>query len=154
VLWAALRPARSAGLVTGRFSDLARRVAAAAARLADRRSIRDQRQCTATAPGQRLVWLAGEAVCAVPDVAAIWPRPATTAPFYGGDAGTFPVRLADGHDVVLIRGRSFAPLGRLRAWLRGRPWRSPGVTLGRVLFHLERYGVAAPRLLAFGQRLA
>src|SRR5205823_100413 len=41
----------------------------------------------------------------------------------------------------------------LVAWLRGRPWRSPGVTLGRVLFHLERYGLPAPRLLAFGQQL-
>ena len=37
--------------------------------------------------------------------------------------------------------------------MRGRPWRSPGATLGRVLFHLERYGLPAPRLLAFGQRL-
>ena len=35
----------------------------------------------------------------------------------------------------------------------GKTWRSPGVTIGRLLFHLERYGIPAPRLLAFGQRL-
>jgi hypothetical protein len=151
VLFAALRPARQAGTVRGRFADLARRVVAAADRLRGRRSIRDQRQA---APGdQRLVWVAGEAVCAVPDVAAGWPTPAVGAPFYDSEPGTVATRLADGRAAHLIRGRSVAPLGRLAARLRGRPWRSPGVTLGRVLFHLERYGVPAPRLLAFGQRL-
>src|SRR5581483_10213134 len=62
------------------------------------------------------------------------------------------IHLPDGREAYLTRGRSFSPVGRLRAWLRGRPWRSPGVTLGRVLFHLERYGIPAPRLFAFGQR--
>ena len=153
VLRAALGPARAAGLVTGRFSDLARQVNAGAARLRDRRSIRDQRQPTVTAPPQRLVWVAGEAVCAVPDVAAIWSRDAIVPPFYGCIPGELRVTLSDGRGAHLIRGRSLAPLARLSAKLRGRPWRSPGVTLGRVLFHLERYGVPAPRLLAFGQRL-
>ena len=118
-----------------------------------RRSVRDQLQPAGTGPDQRLVWLAGEAVCAVPDVAANWPTPAVCPPFYDGPPGTFAVTLPDGRPAVLVRGRSVAPLGRLRVWLRGRPWRSPGVTLGRVLFHLERYGVPAPRLYAFGQRL-
>lgn len=118
-----------------------------------RRSVRDQLQPAGTGPDQRLVWLAGEAVCAVPDVAADWPTPAVCPPYYDAPSGTFAVTLSDGRPAVLVRGRSVAPLGRLRAWLRGRPWRSPGVTLGRVLFHLERYGVPAPRLYAFGQRL-
>lgn len=131
--------------------------AAAVERLAvparKRRSVRDQRQPTVTGIDQRLVWLAGEAVCAVPDVAASWPRPAVCAPFYGNPAGTCRVALADGRPAELVTGTTVAPLARLRAWLRGRPWRSPGATLGRVLFHLERYGLPAPRLLAFGQRL-
>ena len=38
------------------------------------------------------------------------------------------------------------------AKVRGRVWRSSGATLGRILFHLERYGIPAPRLFAFGQR--
>jgi tRNA A-37 threonylcarbamoyl transferase component Bud32 len=117
-----------------------------------RRSVRDQRQPVATTAGQRLVWLAGEAVCAVPDVAATWPRPAACTPFYGEAPSARRLRLPDGRLAELIRGRSSAPLGRFVAWLRGRPWRSPGATLGRVLFHLDRYGLPAPRLYAFGQR--
>lgn len=152
VLWAALRPARQSGLVSGRLANLARQVAILAEALCRRRSIRDQRQSAVTAPDQRLVWLDGEAVCAVPDVAAVWPDPATVFPYYHGEPGALTIELPDGRAAHLIRGRSLAPLGRLRAWFRGRPWRSPGVTLGRLLFHLERYGIPAPRLFAFGQR--
>lgn len=123
----------------------------AAARHAKRRSVRDQLQ--PGAPGQRLVWLAGEAVCAIPEIAALWPRPADGAPFYGfGPGGVLGVRIGE-TSAVLVRGRTTAPLGRLRAWLRAAPWRSEGVTIGRVLFHLQRYGVPAPRLLAFGHKL-
>jgi tRNA A-37 threonylcarbamoyl transferase component Bud32 len=123
---------------------------AAAAR--SRRSVRDQRQPVTTTASQRLIWLAGEAVCAVPGVAARWPRPAVRAPFYGGPAGTRRVTLPDGRPAELVCGTSVAPWGRFVARLRGRPWRSPGATLGRVLFHLERYGLPAPQLYAFGQR--
>ena len=123
----------------------------AAERHAKRRTVRDQLQPTANA--QRLVWLAGETVCAISEVAAVWPRPAVAPPFYGdGPAGASRVRVA-GRDAVLVRGQAFAPVGRVRAWMRAMPWRSPGVTAGRVLFHLARYGVPAPRLLAFGQKL-
>ena len=148
VLRAALH---STGLRRGEFADIARRIARETSRRAGRRSIRDQ--CQGIAAHQRLVWLAGEAVCAVPEVAAIWPLPAATSPFYGEEPGVLTIRLLDGRVGHLIRGRSFDPMGRFQAWFRGRPWRSPGVTLGRLLFHLERYGVPAPRLLAFGQRL-
>jgi tRNA A-37 threonylcarbamoyl transferase component Bud32 len=123
-----------------------------AARHANRRSVRDQLQLN-EGNAQRLVWLAGEAVCAVPEIAAQWPRLAIAPPFYGfGPDGASQVRFA-GRDAILVRGRCSAPLGRFRARLRSMPWRSPGVTIGRVLFHLERYGVPAPRLFAFGQRL-
>src|SRR5206468_3061726 len=73
VLRAALAPARASGVVTGRFSDLVRRAGAQAERFRDRRSIRDQRQ-PAVIASQRLVWVAGEAVCAIPEVAATWPK--------------------------------------------------------------------------------
>lgn len=152
VLWTALAPARGAGVIVGRFSALARQVEALAARFRDRRSLRDQWQCGVADRPQRLVWLAGEAVCAVPEAVAAWPQDPISPPFYGGRPGTFDVQFA-GRPAVLVRGRSWAPLGRLLARLKGRPWRSPGATLGRVLFHLERYGIPAPRLLAFGQRL-
>lgn len=123
----------------------------AAAKHATRRSVRDQLQ--PRAGEQRLVWLAGEAVCAVPEVAAAWPSPAVAAPFYDSPPGAIRLQIA-GRDAVLVRGREFAPLGRFRAWLKATPYRSAGANVGRVLFHLERYGVPAPRLLAFGQRLA
>jgi tRNA A-37 threonylcarbamoyl transferase component Bud32 len=122
----------------------------ATVRHTQRRSVRDQLQSGAVQ--QRLVWLAGEVVCAVPPVAAVWPRPVVAPPFYdGGPPGRSNIRFA-GRDAVLVRGRTRAPLGRLRAWLRAAPWRSPGATIGRTLFHLARYGVPAPQLLAFGQR--
>jgi hypothetical protein len=38
------------------------------------------------------------------------------------------------------------------AMTRGKSWRSNELKLARVLFHLERHGIAAPRLLAYGQR--
>lgn len=125
-------------------------VARGAAKHARRRSVRDQLQ--PRAGEQRLVWLAGEAVCAVPEVAAAWPSPAVAAPFYDAPPGATRLQIA-GRDAVLVRGREFAPLGRLRAWLKATPYRSAGAHVGRVLFHLERYGVPGPRLLAFGQRL-
>jgi tRNA A-37 threonylcarbamoyl transferase component Bud32 len=152
-LWAYRRVTRRHGAVVPSFAELVRRVLRESARLAGRRSIRDQRQPAAS--GQRLVWLAGEAVCAIPDVAAVWPTAAVAPPFYPDeppDGRGVTIRLPDGRPGLLTRFRSFAPLGRLSAWFRGRPWRSPGATLGRVLFHLERYGIPAPRLLAFGQR--
>jgi tRNA A-37 threonylcarbamoyl transferase component Bud32 len=131
---------------------LPEKVLQAAARHANRRSVQDQLQSVG-GDAQRLVWLAGEAVCAVPEIAARWPRLAIAPPFYGfGPDGASQVRFA-GRDAVLVRGRTSAALGRFRARLRSAPWRSPGVTIGRVLFHLERYGVPAPRLFAFGQRL-
>ena len=131
-------------------ADFVARVQRAAERHATRRSVRDQLQPAVAS--QSLVWLAGEAVCAIPEMAADWPEPAVTPPFYGGGpAGAIRVRVA-GRDAVLVRGRAFAPFGRLRAWARAAPWRSEGATIGRVLFHLQRYGLQAPKLLAFGQR--
>jgi len=144
---------RSAGMAQNPVALYAPVILGEAAVARERRSVRDQRQPVVTGAGQRLVWLAGEAVCAVPAVAAAWPRPAMCAPFYGEPAGTRRVTLHDGRTGELVSGTSVAPFARLRAWLRGRPWRSAGATLGRVLFHLERYGLPAPRLLAFGQRL-
>ena len=151
-LWAYCRVARRHGLDMPRFAVFARDVVRLAERQARRRSIRDQRQYAVT-PSQRLVWLAGEAVCAIPEVAASWPSPAVCRPFYDEPpAAPHAVRLNDGRPAILTRFRTRDPLGQLLAVVRSRPWRSPGATVGRVLFHLERYGIPAPKLLAFGQR--
>ncbi len=114
-----------------------------------RSSVRDQQ----TGPPVRLVWLAGEAVCATPAAAAAWPVPVDAAPFYSDrPPGTETVSLTDGSSARLIRYRTTAVVGRLIARLRERPWRSPGAEAGRVLAHLARHGIPGPTLLGFGQR--
>lgn len=128
-------------------------------RLADsvrnRRSLRDQRMGATSA--QRLVWLAGEAACVVPELADSWPNPADGEPFYSDKPAHFlcmdTIDISNGQRCCLVRDRSSAPLSRLIARLRGKLYRSQGLVLSRVLFHLDRYGVPVPRILAFGQKL-
>lgn len=136
--------------------ELATLIVRLAAGRSRRSSVRDQGR--PTPPGQRLVWLAGEAVCALPEVATAWPRPAAAAPFYvAGEVAAAveeAVTLPGGRRATLTRFRTADPLGRALAALRERPWRSPGALAARVLFHLDRHAIPAARLLAFGQRFA
>lgn len=150
VLWAYRRVCRRSGLSLPRFSELARSIRAEASRIANRRSIRDQRE--AAPCDQRLVWVADEAVCAIPEIAAIWPQPAVSPPFYSCSPGTIQIQLADGRTARLTRGRSFAPFARMLAAIRGKSWRSPAMTMARESFQRERSGGPGPRLYAFGQR--
>lgn len=139
-----LRPRRP-----GDFAAFVRAVAGQSVGLRGRSSARDQR----LPPAPRLIWLAGEQVCVVPELADLWPVPAACPPFYLDSPTpeewvTFP----DGRRALLTRFSTFDPLGRMVAAVRERPWRSPAATAARVLFHLRRHGVPAPNLLAFGQR--
>ena len=156
-LWAYLRTVRAHRRAGPRFGAFARAVRSHMPKQAGRSSVRDQRP---PAVPQRLVWLAGtEEAVAVPELAAVWPTPAAVAPFYPDPSDDHPgpaqewVTFPDGRRGLLRRFTSVDPVGRLGAVLRGRPWRSPGATAARVLFHLERHGVPGPRLLGFGQRL-
>jgi tRNA A-37 threonylcarbamoyl transferase component Bud32 len=154
VLAAYRRAMAARGVELPRLRDLAEEVVRLAARRQRKSSVRDQGLPTES---QRLVWLAGEQVCATPEVAATWPTPAVTAPFYADDAATLAeegVTLPGGRAATLTRCRTRDTAGRVVAALRERPWRSPGATAGRVLFHLARHGIPAPQLLAFGQRLS
>lgn len=151
MLWAYARVCRRSGMKLSRFSQLARMLNTESNRIADRRSFRDQRE--AAIADQRLVWLADEAVCAIPGIAAIWPKPAIVPPFYSCPSGTINIQLADGRPATLVRGRSFAPLARFLAAIRGKSWRSRGMAIARDLFQRERYGQPGPKLYAFGQRL-
>jgi aminoglycoside phosphotransferase (APT) family kinase protein len=133
----------------GKFKAFVRSITGQSARLRGRSSARDQR----LPPAPRLVWLAGEQVCVVPELADLWPVPAVGPPFYLDSPTpeewvTFP----GGRRALLTRFSTVDPLGRLGAAVRERPWRSPAATAARVLFHLRRHGVPAPNLLAFGQR--
>ena len=71
-LWAYSRVARKSGGAMPRFSKTLREIERLSKRSSKRRSIRDQRQSTVTGLDQRLVWVTEEAVCAVPEIAAIW----------------------------------------------------------------------------------
>ncbi len=129
-----------------RFGELARWIRTEARRLGRRSSVRDQLK--PAGPAQRLVWLAGEAACVIPELADGWPDPADGRPFYDP-----PTAGEDYNGAVLVRWHTSDPLGRLRAAVRERPWRSPAAVAARVLFHLARFDIPAPRLLAFGQKL-
>jgi tRNA A-37 threonylcarbamoyl transferase component Bud32 len=158
VLWAYRRACRRLGRpVPNRFGFMAKSVNAAAKRRQNRSSVRTQR--TTTDLRQRLVWVAGEAVVAIPEVAAEWPTPAECPPFYPASPVVTPphgkrerVTLPCGRSAVLVRFHTVDPVGRMVSVVRERPWRSPAATAARVLFHLQRHGLPAPRLLAFGQR--
>jgi hypothetical protein len=157
-LWAYRRACRRLGRpVPYRFGSMAKAVHAAAERRQSRSSVRTQRHTTDLR--QRLVWVAGEAVVAIPEVAAEWPTPAECSPFYPPSPAVTPphgkrerVTLPGGRSAVLVRFHTVDPVGRMVAVVRERPWRSPAATAARVLFHLQRHGLPAPRLLAFGQR--
>ena len=76
---------------------------------------------------QRLVWLAGETVCVIPEMVKHWPRPVDGEPFYTGHVGTESLMLSN-RDLLLTRFVSDSPLSRAVAWTRGKPWRSPAAT--------------------------
>lgn len=142
-----------------RFSMYAKTILAEVRAMQHRPSVVDQRQPRRTGREQKLVWLAGEEVCAVPEIAAIWPTPAVCGPFYPmvreavHDGQSIAIRLPESRSCTLVRFRSTNPLARIAAKIRGRSWRSHAAKLARMLFTLERLGVEVPSLLAFGQRM-
>lgn len=137
------------------FCELAKSVRSQAGGRLGKSSVRDQ-QCQPVRP-QRLVWLADEAACVIPELADAWPRPADGEPFYLSRREKLPpqewIELANGQHGRLLRFRERCRLGRFCADLRGKSWRSQAAKLSRILFHLERHRIVAPRLLGFGQKL-
>jgi tRNA A-37 threonylcarbamoyl transferase component Bud32 len=138
--------------------DAARRVRNQARRLQRRRYIREMQRDPLPHGAQELIWLDGEALCVTPEFRATWPGPpswlsAADLPT-GRTSGVVrsSVRLPVAKPAALIRRRHSQPLRWLWAWLRRRPLTSPEVHQAAILFRLQRYGVGAPRLLAFGQR--
>lgn len=162
MLWAyrrAVRMTRGTPADTPKFSAFVREIAYHARRVAGRSSARAQRQPASHETPQRLRWLAGEAVVVTPELTGLWPKPAVREPFYPATPTPTPpgghrewVTFPGGRRAVLVRFHTVARFGRLLAALRERPWRSPAAVASRVLFHLQRHGIPAPKLLAFGQR--
>jgi hypothetical protein len=116
--------------------------------LAQRPGVRSQRL---PAVVQELVRIEGETVCAIPAVATELAAPNSIVRLYdlANHGGTIAV---NGRTAVLHVCRRHLPFARWLAALRGRAWRSAELRVARLLFHLERHGIPAPRLLAYGQR--
>lgn len=147
-----------------RKAALWRRTCWESSRLGRRRRIRDLRRDPVPAADQSVLWLDGEAFCATPDFAAALgghvPRTwdASSAPPTAGTVVAHQTEIRGrtitvaGRRAVLARRREFRPARALWFALGGRRWTSPEIDRAGVLFRLGRYGVAAPRPLAFGQR--
>jgi len=134
-------------------------VAAQALRLRRHRHIAEKRQ--ATLPLQRHEWrcVEGPALCVTAGAGEAWldrtpgwlsldhqPEPPSgavsrrwiPAPGFGR--------------ALLVRRKSRSTISDLWAWLRARPLTTPEERQASLLFRLQRHAVAAPRVLAMGQR--
>jgi len=121
-----------------------------AARLAKRPSIR--RQLSSSHAEQELVRINGETVCAIPEVAKELDQPDVIDSLYDSTNVGKEFRFRSGRSGVLQVARYRIPIQKWLAKLRGKNWRSPELRTARLLFHLERHGILAPKLLAYGQQ--
>ena len=134
------------------FALLARKIEIESATLRTRAAIRDQRQPLLPTNSQRLVWLDGEALCVIPELAEDFQKPILCHMINNPSLHRQWLVFAGSRAGQLEVHRYRLSLGRGWARLRGRPWRSPELRRARLLFHLERHHVMVPQLLAFGQR--
>jgi tRNA A-37 threonylcarbamoyl transferase component Bud32 len=133
--------------------ELSRAVARRADELARRPGIRSQRTPVAAGLSQELVRIGGETVCAIPAVAGELGSADAIDSLYRPAHDGHRVPFAGRRSGVLRVRRYSSPFGRLWAALRGRAWRSSELKLARLLFHLERHEIPAPKLLAYGQKV-
>jgi heptose I phosphotransferase len=138
---------------------LLRRVAAEARRLLARRHIREKQQ-PALPPDAVQDWvrLEGEALCVTSAVRRIWPAPALQElsldrqPAAPGAVARRWLAPPGAPRALLVRRFCRRPLALLWSWLRGKPLASPERRQAALLLRLQRHAVAAPRVLAMGQR--
>jgi hypothetical protein len=100
---------------------------------------------------QELVRIDGETVCVIPAIAREINHPEVIASLYDPASNGRTFRFRDGRSGILTVSRYRSPLSRWLAAIRGKSWRSRELRTARLLFHLERYAIKAPRLLAYGQ---
>jgi Lipopolysaccharide kinase (Kdo/WaaP) family len=132
-------------------ADFAVEVARLAAVIAKRPGIRAQRIRRTSEITQELIRIDGETVCAIPAVAPALDDPAAIALLYDPRRHGATVRVA-GRAGVLRIGQYRWSFGRWLAGVRGKAWRAPELRAARMLFHLQRNGIGAPALLAYGQQ--
>lgn len=101
---------------------------------------------------QELIRINGEKVCAIPAIADELHHPEMIESLYdpANQGRRFRFHSFDRASLTVSRYRLNA--SRIIAALRGKSWRSPELKLARMLFHLERFGIRGPRLLAYGQQ--
>jgi hypothetical protein len=126
------------------------------ARLLERRRFREMRQPPLAVGVQNLIWLDGDALVVtrefreelggrVPDWLRSPPAPARNA------VRRETITLLGERPAHFVTRWASRPWRWLLGWLR-RPPVAPELESMNILFRLQRYGVAVPRLLAAGQR--
>ncbi len=135
------------------------RILAEARQLGKRRHIREKCQLAlSTQEVQDWVRLEGEALCVRSALLRQWPD--TTLRKLSMDCQPVPLApvarrwliLPGLPCALLVRRRSWRLLARLKSWLHGVPPSSPELRQAALLLRLQRHAVAAPRVLAMGQR--
>jgi tRNA A-37 threonylcarbamoyl transferase component Bud32 len=121
-----------------------------------KRHVREARLCPVLSGTQGVLRLDGEALCVTHD---FWTELRGRLPGWLGagekrGVSRAVVPLPGGRKGLLVRRREDQPLRWLWLGLRCRPLVSPELRRAGELFRLQRQGLPAPRLLAFGQRHA
>lgn len=130
-------------------ADFKELVAREAAKLVRRSSIRSQ--LVPPSAQQELVRIDGEMVCAIPEVAQELELVDVIASLYDPANAGRKYRFRNGREGLLHVARYCFPVEKWWAKLRGKHWRASEVRMARMLFHLEKHGIPAPKLLAYGQ---
>jgi tRNA A-37 threonylcarbamoyl transferase component Bud32 len=141
----------------GEAADAVRR---GAARLLLRRRIREMREPPLATGEQNLVWLDGEALLMTREfhaetggqVPQCLRAHAELANRSSSLLQCVPVRLPNARWAQLVFRGTSRPWHWLWSWVSRKPLVAPELESMKVLFRLQRYGVAIPRLLAAGQR--
>jgi hypothetical protein len=148
LLTAYLRGSTRSGAVV---SDLRAQAERAAVALLRRAGIRSQRAVSGPSAVQELVRIDGERACVVPEIADDVKDELLLAALYDRANHGRLISLPGGRSGFLRVAGYPLPFGRWWTAARGRSWRSPELRAARLLFHLERHGIPAPKLLAYGQ---
>lgn len=143
-LWAYRRIVSASGRDIPSFASHTKSIEKRIHSLSKRRGIREQRQPPLAASAQRLIWLGGEAVGAVPEVADELRSIGLQSVLYDQTRNNSELSVA-GSGATLHNGSH-------HCWMRSAARRVPEMRLARLLFHLQRYHLSAPKLLAYGHR--
>lgn len=131
------------------WKEFARQILAATAKLRKRPGIR--RQITQRNDAkQLLVRIQGETVCAIPEIADDLRSEAIVNQLHDAERKAPVSMLPAGTHRQATEYRK--PWGRIWTALRGKAWRSAELKLARLVMHLERHGIPAPKIVAYGQR--